>query len=116
MFEAFSWNMSKYYQQDAESYIESFKEEVAAQVAFMKILDEEVVSRGLPPVGKTKELFDMVESIGYAADSRHKAKNGIVENDYDYVTYFKKEEILAGMRSILREEVANFFNQSKSNE
>lgn len=116
MFASFSSDMSKYYQQDAESYIESFKEEVAIQVAFMKILDEEIVGKGLPPVGKTSELFSMVESIGYAADSRHKLKNNIVEGDYDYVTYFKKEEMLTDMRNILREEVAKFFDLSKPNE
>lgn len=116
MFESFSSDMSKYYQQDAESYIESFKEEVAIQVTFMKILDEEIVGKGLPPVGKTSELFSMVESIGYAADSRHKLKNNIVDGDYDYMTYFKKEEILTDMRNILKEEVAKFFDLSKPNE
>ena len=116
VFDSVFLDMSKHYQQDAESYIESFKEEVAIQVAFMKILDEEIVGKGLPPVGKTSELFSMVESIGYAADSRYKLKNNIVEGDYDYVTYFKKDDMLTEMRNILREEVANFFNQSKSNE
>ena len=113
---SFSSDMSKYYQENPESYIESFKEEVVAQVVLMKILDEEVAGRGLPPVGRTKELLSMVESIGYSADSRHKAKNNIVESDYDYITYFKKDDMLTEMRNILREEVARFFDQGKTNE
>jgi hypothetical protein len=107
--------MSKHYQQDAESYLESFKEEVAAQVALMNILDECIVGKGLPPVGKSSELFSMVESIGYAADSRHKIKNNIVENDYNYVTYFKKDDMLTEMRNILKEEVALFFSRYNTN-
>jgi len=107
--------MPKYYQQDVESYLESFKEEVAVQVAFMKILDEKIVDNGLPPVGKASELFSMVESIGYAADSRHKIKNNIVENDYDYVNYFKRDNMLTEMRNILREEVATVFSQCNTN-
>jgi len=107
--------MSRYYQQDAESYLESFKEEVAVQVAFMKILDEKIVDAGLPPVGKASDLFSMVESLGYAADCRHKTKNNIVENDYNYVTYFKKDDMLTEMRNILKEEVALFFSRYNTN-
>ena len=116
MFVPFSLLMSKFYQADFKPYLESFKEEVTAQVAFMKVLDEAIVDAGLPPVGKTSELFNMLEYISYSVDSRHKLKNNIVEGDYDYITYFKKEEILADMRNILKEEIANSFNQDKPNE
>ena len=110
MFDSVSLDMSKYYQQDFEGFLESFKEEVAAQVAMMKILDGEIICNNLPPVGRTKELFRMVDTIGYAADHRYKKKNNIVENDFDYVTYFKKEDMLTEMRNILREEVTNYFS------
>ena len=102
--------MSKYYQQDFEGFLESFKEEVDAQVAMMKILDEQIIYKDLPPVGTTKGLFRMIDTIGYAADHRYKKKNNIVENDFDYVTYFKKEDMLSEMRNILREEVTNYFS------
>lgn len=110
MFDSVSLDMSKYYQQDFEGFLESFKEEVAAQVAMMEILDEEIICNNLPPVGRTKELFRMIDTIGYAADHRYKKKNNIVENDFDYVTYFKKEDMLNEMRNILREEVTNYFS------
>ena len=110
MFDHVSLDMSKYYQQDFEGFLESFKEEVAAQVAMMKILDGEIICNNLPPVGRTKELFRMIDTIGYAADHRYKKKNNIVENDFDYVTYFKKEDMLTEMRNILREEVTNYFS------
>lgn len=110
MFDHVSLDMSKYYQQDFEGFLESFKEEVAAQVAMMKILDGEIICNNLPPVGRSKELFRMVDTLGYAADFRYKKKNNIVENDFDYVTYFKKEDMLNEMRNILREEVTNYFS------
>lgn len=116
MFDSISLDMSKYYQQDFEGFLESFKEEVDAQLAMMKILDEQIIYKDLPPVGRTKELFRMIDTIGYAADHRYKKKNNIVENDFDYVTYFKKEDMLTEMRNILREEVATFFSQDKSND
>ena len=108
--------MSKYYQENFESYLESFKEEVKAQVQFMKILDDEIVYGELPPVAKVSELFSILETIKYDAESRYKKKYNIVENDFDYITYFKKEDLLTEMRSILREEVALFFNQNKAND
>jgi hypothetical protein len=110
VFDHVSLDMSKYYQQDFEGFLESFKEEVAAQVAMMKILDGEIICNNLPPVGRSKELFRMVDTLGYAADFRYKKKNNIVENDFDYVTYFKKEDMLTEMRNILREEVTNYFS------
>jgi len=110
VFDHVSLDMSKYYQQDFEGFLESFKEEVAAQVAMMKILDGEIICNNLPPVGRTKELFRMIDTIGYAADHRYKKKNNIVENDFDYGTYFKKEDMLTEMRNILREEVTNYFS------
>ena len=116
MFDHVSLDMSKYYQQDFEGFLESLKEEVAAQVAMMKILDEEIICNSLPPVGRSKELFRMLDTICYAADHRYKKKNDIVENDFDYVTYFKKEDMLTEMRNILREEVATFFSQNKTND
>lgn len=116
MFDSVFLDMSKYYQQDFEGFLESFKEEVNAQVAMMKILDEQIIYKDLPPVGRTKELFRMIDTIGYAADHRYKKKNNIVENDFDYVTYFKKEDMLNEMRNILREEVATFFSQNKAND
>ena len=100
--------MSKYYQQDFEGFLESFKEEVDAQLTMMKILDEQIIYKDLPPVGRSKELFRMVDTLGYAADFRYKKKNNIVENDC--VTYVKKDDILTEMRSILREEVTNYFS------
>jgi len=116
VFDSVSLDMSKYYQQDFEGFLESFKEEVDAQVVMMKILDEEIVCNNLPPVGRSKELFRMLDAICYAADHRYKKKNNIVENDFDYVTYFKKEDMLTEMRNILREEVATFFSQKKADD
>ena len=116
MFDHVSLDMSKYYQQDFDGFLESFKEEVDAQLAMMKILDEQIIYKDLPPVGRTRDLFRMIDTIGYAADHRYKKKNNIVENDFDYVTYFKKEDMLNEMRNILREEVAAFFSRDKAND
>ena len=104
--------MSKYYQENLESY----KDEVFAQVLLMKTLDDEIVCAELPPVSKTKELFDMMETIKYDADSRYKKKNDIPDTHYGFLDEIKKDEILVEMRNILKEEVALFFNQNKAND
>jgi len=108
--------MSKYYQENFESYFESYKEEVKVQVELMKILDDEIVCGELPPVSKTKELFEIMETIKYDADSRYKKKNNIPDTHYAFLAELEKDEILVEMRNILREEVALFFNQSKAND
>jgi hypothetical protein len=116
MFESVSLDMSKYHQQDLKGFLEAYQEEVDAQVKLLKILDNEIICADLPPVGRTRDLFRILETIKYDADARYKKKNSIVENDFDYVTYFKKEDMLTEMRSILREEVSMFFSQNKANE
>lgn len=108
--------MSKYYQENFESYLESYKKEVKANVELMKILDDEIICAELPPVSKTKELFEVMETIKYDTDSRYKKKNDIPDTNYGFLSGFEKDEILVEMRNILREEVALFFSQNKTNE
>ena len=108
--------MSKHYQENFESYLESYKEEVKAQVEFMKILDDEIIYGELPPISKSKELFSIVENIRYAVDCRYEKKHNIVEEGDTLFPYFRKDDILSEMRTMLREEVALFFNKDKSND
>lgn len=102
--------MSKYYQENFESYLESYKEEVRVQVELMKILDDEIVCGELPPISKTKELFEIMETIKYDADSRYKKKNAIPDTHYGFLAELGKDEFLSEMRNILREEVNNYFS------
>ena len=108
--------MSKYYQENFESYLESYKEEVKVQVELMKIFDDEIVCGELPPVSKTKELFEIMETIKYDTDSRYKKKNAIPDTHYNLFAELEKDEFFSEMRNILREEVALFFSQNKAND
>lgn len=108
--------MSKHYQENFESYLESYKEEVKAQIEFMKILDDEIIYGELPPISKSKELFSIVENIRYAVDCRYEKKHNIVDEDDKLFPYFRKDDMLNEMRTMLREEVALFFNKDKSND
>jgi hypothetical protein len=76
----------------------------------MKILDDEIVCAELPPVSKTKELFEIMETIKYDTDSRYKKNNDIPDTHYGFLDELKKDEILSEMRNILREEVNNYFS------
>ena len=81
----------------------------------MAMLDRTIIHSNLPPVGKTKDLFDMVDAMLYAVERRYKKKNLIVEEDDGCFTYLKKAELIDSMKTVLQEEVARHFAQGSDN-
>ena len=102
--------MNAYLFENPDSYYECYKEQVEHVTKMMVILDGTIIQSNLPPVGKTKDLFDMVNAMLYAVEKRYKKKNGIAEDDDDFV-YFGKDDMLASMKTLLQEEVTRYFDQ-----
>lgn len=102
--------MNAYLFENPDSYYECYKEQVEHVTKMMVILDGTIIQSNLPPVGKTKDLFDMVTDMLYAVEKRYKKKNGIAEDDGDFV-YFGKDDMLASMKTLLQEEVTSYFDQ-----
>ena len=112
--------MNYYHLDNPDSYYKSFDEEVKHFAKLMSTLDRALIHSNLPPVGKTKDLFDMVDAMLYSVEKRYKKDNAIVEEENDYFTYLKgdellkKNDLLESMKSVLQEEVTRYFDQLSS--
>ena len=104
--------MAEYYTENFESYSEIFKEHAIALAELMKIMDDEIISMGLPPVGRTKDLFRMVLDVTFAADRAYKAKHKIEEPDFNVAAFLGKDEILSSMRTALNEEFTRYLEHA----
>jgi len=107
--------MNYYYLDNPDDYYACYGEEIAHYGKLMSTLDTVLINSNLPPVGKTKDLFDMVDAMLYAVEKRYKKKNLIVEEDDGCFTYLKKEELIDSMKTVLQEEVARHFAQGSDN-
>jgi hypothetical protein len=109
--------MNYYHLDNPDAYYECFDEEVKHYAKLMSTLDSALIHSNLPPVGKTKDLFDMVDAMFYAVEKRYKKNNAIVEEEGDCFTYLKSDELLKkndlleSMKTILQEEVTRYFDQ-----
>jgi hypothetical protein len=81
-------------------------------------MDDAVIGAGLPPVGRSRELFKMVLDLSYQVDRAYKKKHNIQESDFIVSTYMTKDELKADMRNIFVEEFHRYideFNSSMEN-
>ena len=58
-----------------------------------------------------KELYDIVNEISYAADRAYKKEKGIDDRALFLDPYINKDDVFAEMRTLLREEVQNYFGE-----
>lgn len=107
---------SEYFVDDFENYSKIFKEHAIYAAEFMKILDDEIISMGLPPVGRTKDLFRMFMDLTYQVDRTYKTRNKIDEDDFKLTTYMSAEEVYKNMRSALKEEFDRYMNGADGNQ
>lgn len=103
--------MKLHHHQDFEGFFNAYSEELKDQIKFLKALDGHIISNNLPPVGKTKELFDIHENyLMWSTTARYEKQHNIKNTEYMGLD-LKKEEFLDEMRNILKEEVARYFDQ-----
>jgi hypothetical protein len=111
-------DLPEYYMQNAESYVELFKAHAENLSVLMRTMDDAIINAGLPPVGRSRELFKMVLDLSYQVDRAYKKKHDIKENDLILSTYMTKDELKADMRNIFVEEFHRYiddFNSSMEN-
>jgi hypothetical protein len=111
-------DLPEYYMQNAKSYVELFKAHAENLSVLMRTMDDAIINAGLPPVGRSRELFKMVLDLSYQVDRAYKKKHDIKENDLILSTYMTKDELKADMRNIFVEEFHRYiddFNSSMEN-
>lgn len=103
---------SEYYMENFESYSELFKNHVIHVSELMKIMDDEIISMGLPPVGRTKDLFRMLFDLMYHVDKCYEKAHNIEDEDrYSLTTYMSKGDVLDAMRSTFKDEFARYMDE-----
>lgn len=108
--------VSEFYYKNLESYSEIFKGHAAAISNLMKILDDSIIHAGLPPVGRTRDLFRMVFDLLYQVDTAYKEENKIQEEiSVKFSTFMSQDEIVSAMRNALKEEF-NRFMETKNDD
>lgn len=108
--------MSEYYYKNLESYSEIFKGHAHAISSLMKILDESIIYAGLPPVGRTRDLFRMVFDLLYQVDTAYKEVNKIQEDtSIKFSTFMSQDEIISAMRNALKDEFDRFLETKNDN-
>jgi hypothetical protein len=108
--------MIEYYVENFESYSKIFSEHAIHISELMKILDDEVIGMGLPPVGRTKDLFRMVLDLSYQVDQTYKQRHNLEEPLFKLTTYMDKDEVISEMRNLLKEELTRYMGHVRDAE
>jgi hypothetical protein len=100
--------------EDFNTYLEVFSKEVLITAELMRITLEtfqnqlKVAELRSPSF---KEVYDIVSVLTYYADRSYKNKKGIHDNAFFTSPYsYDKDDVFAEMRTLLREEVQNYFD------
>jgi hypothetical protein len=103
--------MNYYHLDNPDSYRECYEAEIKHCANLMAMLDRAIIHSNLPPVGKTKDLFDMVDAMLYSVEKRYKKEHNIEEEDRGlYFSDVTEGKLIDNMKNMLREEVANYFS------
>lgn len=100
--------------EDFKDYSEVFSKEALIMAKLMRITLEGF--RNEPMIAEfdcpsLKELYDMAGDLTFYADRSYKNKKGIHDNAFFTSPYsYDKDDVFAEMRTLLREEVQNYFD------
>lgn len=108
--------MVEYYFENFDSYSEIFSEHALHVAELMKRLDDEIISMGLPPVGRTKDLFRMVLDLNYHVDQTYKQRHNLGEPEFKLTTYMSKDDVISEMRNLLKEELTRYMGHVRDAE
>ena len=98
--------------EEFSAYSEVFSKEALITAELMRITLEKfqnelmVAELRCPSI---KELYDIVNELTYSADRVYKKKKGIDDYPLFMSPYISKDDVFAEMRTLLREEVQNYF-------
>jgi len=99
---------------DLDTFLRVFSKEALITAELMRIVLEELRNELLiteldyPSV---KELYEIANEISYSAERTYKKEKGIDDSVIFMDSYLKKDDVFAEMRTLLREEVQNYFGE-----
>lgn len=100
--------------EDFSTYSRIFSKEALIAAELMRITLEKF--RNEPLVDElrcqsVKELYEIAYDIGHFADRAYKKEKGIDDRAFFMDPYISKEDVFAEMRTLLRDEVQNYFGE-----
>jgi hypothetical protein len=100
-----------YYMQDFPAYSELFKKHSMRVTEMMRILDDQIKDElGIVTV-RTRDLYRMAMDMTYAVDILYRNEKGIKEKEnYLFTSFPEKDDILAEMRTLLKDELDRYLN------
>lgn len=101
---------AEYFVNDFDGYAKIFRQHAIYFAEFMKILDDEIISMGLPPVGRTKELFRMTMDLTYQTDRTYRAQNNLEDDEFKLTTYMSSDEVFNHMKTAFKEEFDRYMD------
>lgn len=107
---------TEYYFTDFPNYSLLFKGHSIHIAELMKILDDEIINLGLPPVGKSRDLFQMAMDLSYHVDQSYEDKFSIKNDSPGYSRYLDDERIADSVRTVFREEFNRFMEKTSGAE
>lgn len=106
--------------EDPSTYLRVFSKEAVIAAELMRIVLEKfqdellITELDYPSV---KELYEITNEISFNADRAYKKEKGIDDSVLFLDPYLKKNDVFAEMRTLLREEVQNYFGgRNESNQ
>lgn len=103
--------------QDFDTYLRVFNKEALITAELMRIVLEKfqnellITELDYPSV---KELYEIANEISYSAERAYKKEKGIDDSVIFLDPYLKKDDVFAEMRTLLREEVQNYFGEQNA--
>jgi len=99
---------------DLDTYLRVFSKEALVTAELMRIVLEKfqnellITELDYPSV---KDLCEIVNEISYSANRAYKKEKGIDDSVLFLDPYLKKDDVFAEMRTLLREEIQNYFGE-----
>ena len=96
------------------TYSRIFSKEALIAAELMRITLEKFRNESLVDelrCPSVKELYEIVYDIGHFADRAYKKEKGIDDRAFFMDSYISKEDVFAEMRTLLRDEVQNYYGE-----
>lgn len=105
--------MREYFHKDFDNYSPLFREHAIYFAELMKVLDDEFIGMGHPPAARTRELFRMTQELIYMVDNAYEQKfTPERESNFRFTSFVSQDEILSGVRTMLKEELAHYLGST----
>lgn len=108
--------MHTYLASDFPNYSELFRAHAIRMVELMRIVDETLKTDLDMVTVRPKDLYTITNELLYDVDEIYKKEHNIADNDYSPISYRFNDSTISEMRTMLRDELKNYFAEQHDSE